>query len=361
MKIAVMGSGNGGCAAAADQAIRGHEVSLFDFAGFPANIGAINDRQGIECTGKVAGFAQLSYAGHDAEKAIKDAKIIMVVGPAFSISAFAAAAAPYLKKEQVVCICPSSCGGAIVFRKSLGVELSDERYVVGETSTLPYACRCRAPGNVHVYHKLKGGLYFAALPSEASEEAFALFRCLYPEAARAKSLLMTMLQTGNTIIHPAITLLSATRIESMKGDFNFYDDGATPAAGRLMEALDDEKQMLNGILDIGLIRDPEVKVLQGYNDRENYIDAYRASPGFKGIKAPDRLDHRYLNEDVGFGLVFISELARQVGLETPVTDAVILLASRIMGRDYRKEAMLTPGTLGLDSYDSDELKALLRQ
>ena len=56
---------------------------------------------------------------------------------------------------------------------------------------------------------------------------------------------------------------------------------------------------------------------QGYMLENNYGSGYRKAPGFLGIGAQPQLDHRYLNEDVGWGLVFMSRLARQVGIETP--------------------------------------------
>ena len=57
MKIAVLGSGNGGCAVAADCALHGHEVNLFDFPQFSSNIEAIAKAKGIKATGQVDGFA----------------------------------------------------------------------------------------------------------------------------------------------------------------------------------------------------------------------------------------------------------------------------------------------------------------
>jgi opine dehydrogenase len=41
MKIAILGSGNGGCAVANDCARHGHSVRLFDFDTFPDNIMAV--------------------------------------------------------------------------------------------------------------------------------------------------------------------------------------------------------------------------------------------------------------------------------------------------------------------------------
>ena len=65
MNVAVLGSGNGGCAVAFDFAAHGHQVSLFDFERFPRNIRAIQDRGGIHAEGELSGFAPVVYAGHD--------------------------------------------------------------------------------------------------------------------------------------------------------------------------------------------------------------------------------------------------------------------------------------------------------
>ena len=73
------------------------------------------------------------------------------------------------------------------------------------------------------------------------------------------------------------------------------------------------------------------------------------------------MDHRYINEDVGYGCVFISELGKQIGIETPVTDAVILIASKVMKRDYRAEGALTPKTLGIDGYSIDKIKEVFNK
>ena len=90
-----------------------------------------------------------------------------------------------------------------------------------------------------------------------------------------------------------------------------------------------------------------------------YDRGYSQAEGFKGIRAQDQLDYRYFNEDVGFGLVFMAELGRQIGVDTPVMDAVITLASTVMQRDYRGEQTRTMTSLGLGEYSLEELKSLL--
>ncbi len=358
MKIAVLGSGNGGVTVAADWSLNGHEVRLFDFEKYSANIDAINKNGGIYANGHVEGFAKLAYAGSDIKKALSGAELFFVVGPGYSTEAFGRACKPYLKKEQIVSICPSSCGGSIIFKTALVLSIDDENYVISETSTLPYACRVTEPGKTTVYHKLTGGLYIAVMPSKQIDKVYKIFKLVYPDALPVKSIFMTMMQTGNNIIHPSVTLLNASRIESTKGDFLFYEEGASPATGKLMEALDKEKLALSDKLEAGLIADIKVKIYQGYNQIEDYEIGYSTAEGFKGIKAQSQLDHRYLNEDVGYGLVFMSELGKQIGVETPVMDAMILITSIIAKRDFRKEEARTMKTLGLGHYTLDELKKI---
>ena len=151
MKIAVLGSGNGGSAVAFDCAASGHEVSLFDFDQFPVNIQAIRTAGGISSEGELSGFQAISYAGHDIRVALRDADLIYAVGPAYSTRPFAEACKPYLKKGQIVIVNPSSCGGAIEFKNGAGLELRDEEVLVAETSTLPYAVRLQEPGKIRIF------------------------------------------------------------------------------------------------------------------------------------------------------------------------------------------------------------------
>ena len=96
-------------------------------------------------------------------------------------------------------------------------------------------------------------------------------------------------------------------------------------------------------------------MLQGYMLENNYGSGYRNAPGFLGITAQPQLDHRYINEDVGYGLVFMSRLAKQVGVETPTIDAIIQVTSILMHRDYAAEALRTPDSLGIGNLTVEQL------
>ncbi|MGE5630712.1 MAG: NAD/NADP octopine/nopaline dehydrogenase family protein [Caulobacteraceae bacterium] len=356
MKIAVLGSGNGGCAVAFECAKADHEVSMFDFQNFPDNINAIRESGGIYSEGQMQGFQEILYAGFDIEKALKDAQLIFVVGPAYSTKPFAEVCKPYLKKGQIVLVCPGSCAGSIVFKNALGKAAMDEEYIIGETSTLPYAVRLTGPGKIHVFLKLKAGVLISALPSKYTDQVKASVASIYPYMVPAKNVLQTSLQNANPIIHPVIALLNTALIERTKGDFCFYEDGVTESVGKLIEALDKERIAIGRALGFEIIPDPELGMLQGYMQEPTYGRGYSGANGFKGIKAPASLDYRYINEDVGYGLVFMAELGKQLEVPTPVADSMITIASTVMMRDYRKEKARTLESLGLGSCSLNELR-----
>ena len=358
MKITVLGAGAGGTAVAFDCASHGHDVRLFDFEQFPDNIAKIADQGGIHAEGDIEGFGAIAYSGHDIDGALQDAELIYVVGPAYSTEPFGKAIAGKLKVGQTVIVTPSSCGGALAFKRAAGLDVQDDSIRVAETSTLHYAVRLLEPGKVRVFLKLKAGNLLAALPNTHTQDILILINDVYPSMESADSVLQTSLQNANPIIHPAVTLSNAARIEMTGGDFLFYEEGVSDSTGRLIEALDKERIAIGNKLGITVLSDPEMGMRQGYMLENNYGSGYRKAPGFLGIGAQPQLDHRYLHEDVGYGLIFMSGLGRQVGVETPGMDAVIQVASIVMARDYRAEGLRTPEALGIADRSIEELGSL---
>jgi len=347
MKIAILGAGNGGCAMAADWSLAGHEARLFDFRDFPTQIEAIDRKGGIQTEGELSGFAPVAYAGHDISKATAGAELIVAVGPAYSTEPLARELKPHLAAGQTVVVSPGSTGGGLLFKRILGYKTGDPSVTVAETSTLPYAARLIEPGKVHVYLKLKGGIYLSALPSEASAGVLEQFDTIYKCIQLGENYFQTMLQNANPVIHPAVTLLNAGRIENTQGDFLFYEEGVMPGVGRLIAAVDSERIAIGKALGVTVFPDTVIGIKQGYMTSDSYEIDYRTAPGFKGIKAQPRLDHRYLNEDVGYGLVLLQEMGEALGVDTPHIDAIITLASTVTGRDYRAEARRTLAGMGL--------------
>jgi opine dehydrogenase len=358
VKTAVLGAGAGGTAVAFDCAAHGHEVRLYDFPQFTDNIAAVTAAGGIRASGDISGFAPIAGASHDVDATIAGAELIYVVGPAYSTEPFGKALKGKLQAGQTVIVTPGSCGGALAFKAAAGLALDDDSVQVAETSTLHYAVRLTEPAHIRVFLKLRAGNLLAALPGRLTEPVLQRIADVYPGMEAAGSVLQTSLQNANPVIHPAVTLANAARIEGTGGDFLFYEEGVTDSVGRLIAALDRERIAIGSQLGLTILPDPELGMRQGYMLADNYGAAYREAPGFAGIGAQPQLDHRYLNEDVGYGLVFMSQLGAQVGVATPTMNAIVHLTSVLMARDYAAEALRTPASLGIAGLTAQQLRRL---
>ena len=358
MIVTVVGSGNGGLATAFDFALHGHTVRLFDIPDFPDQVAEVAAAGGIHAKGEIEGFAEIAYSGHEIETALDAAELVVLVGPAYGTDHQARVVAPHLVSGQAVLVCPASCAGAITFKRAAGLALDDETITVGETSTLPYAVRIAAPGRINVFHKLRGGVYVAGLPRSGTDRLLSMIQDVYPGTEAADSVFQTTLQNGNPVIHPAVTLLNAALIERTGGAFLFYEEGVTEASGRVIEAADRERLAIADALGVRVLSEPDLGVLQGYMREANYSTGYSTAPGFLGIGAQTQLDNRYLTEDVGYSLVFLTDLAGRVGVKTPTMEALITMASIVLARDFRGEGKRTLATLGLDDMSASDLAAL---
>mgnify|MGYP001547067794 CR=1 FL=1 len=78
-----------------------------------------------------------------------------------------------------------------------------------------------------------------------------------------------------------------------------------------------------------------------------------------GFRVEEQLDIRYINDDVGYGLLFLSGLEKQIGVDTPTIDAIIQVTSVLMNRDYAAEAQRTPESLVFAGLTVEELGSLL--
>ncbi|HEX5607060.1 MAG TPA: NAD/NADP octopine/nopaline dehydrogenase family protein, partial [Candidatus Binatia bacterium] len=97
---------------------------------------------------------------------------------------------------------------------------------------------------------------------------------------------------------------------------------------------------------------------EGGRDSGSAYQAIHQSEPNKTIKSPASLDHRYIREDVGYGLVPMAEIGSLFGVCTPVMDALITLASTALDVDFRTEG-LSLEKMGLAKIQPDELQRIL--
>src|SRR6266508_3583534 len=355
--IAILGGGHGGFAAAVHLQLQGHRPILWSKQ--PKTLEKIRERGGLGYTGVLGDAFVPVQVADDLARVVRQADVIMVCAPTTVHRLFAEALAPVLPDRAAVFLNPGHTCGGLQFLQCLRRAGFSKRLVLGEGNTLTYACRKVGETEVAIHHQMRNVLV-ASLPGDQVEEFVSAINPYYPDVVPCPTTLEPSLANMNAVIHPAGMILSAAWIEHTQGDFFFYADAATQSVARAMDAVDAER--LSIARGWGLHDQPDLPTLlarHGFAPPEaarcgSSLEALLASPAPKRIRAPESLEHRYIYEDVPFGLVPLAELARVVGVDVPVIRGIINLASICNAVDYSKTG-LTLAALGLEGCARDEI------
>ncbi len=359
IRFAVLGAGHGGKAMAADLALKGFQVALYNRT--LEHINGICALGGIDLESPQGpmGFGALALATASAKDAICGADCIMVVVPATGHRYLAEQCAPHLRDGQVIVLNPGRTGGALEFTKTLRDNGCTADVVIAETQTLIFASRSTGPAQAKIF-RVKNAVPVAALPATRTQEALSVLREAYSQFMPTQSVLKTSLDNMGAIFHPALATLNAGRIESTVGQFQFYIEGVTPSVARVLEAMDRERVTVAAALGVNAMSALHWLEMAYNAVGSNLHEAVHNNPGYRGITAPQTLEHRYIFEDVPMSLVPISELGRAYGASTPLMDAVIRLASTIHGTDYRHKGR-TVERMGLTGMSVGEIKQYVEE
>ena len=360
-KIAVLGAGNGGCAAAADLTLRGFEVRLF--ARSEAAIATLAQAGEIELieggtTQKAAPF----FMSPHLPPVVRDVDLIVIATPSVGHEYLARGLANSLTDGQCILLNPGHTGGALHFAnvlRSLGCKAEVR---LCETVTLTYICRMPGPARVEIYRRTTN-LRCAAFPGKHTASLVNEIQQVFPNVIPAANVLETGFSNINAIMHPAGVLGNAGWIENTAGDFLYYREGITPTIGAWIDAVDAERLEIVQALGLEPLRFVDIFRQAGLTsdagrDSGSAYHAIHQSEPNQTIKAPASLDHRYIKEDVGYGLVPMAEIGKLVGVRTPVMDALITLASVGLGIDFRTEG-LTLKKMGIAKIRPDQLQNIL--
>lgn len=358
--IAVLGGGAGARAAAAELALKGRRVRLWDLPEFLQGMADLLGDHHLDVDGLSEGRAELDLVTDDIRNACEGAELILIVAQSLGHRAIAQELARAVTYDQAVVVMPGGTGGALEVRRVIEQERGDSGVpTIAETSTLPFAARGHGQRGVTIKHRVKL-VTLAAMPARETRRIARMLRPVFPGIREAASVLETSLSNGNPVIHPAVMLLNAAFIERVVGDWEFYAEGVTPAVARLIEAIDGERLALGEAMGIELLPEPEMSARQGYSRVDDYLIAYRDGPGFQSLGGPRSLEHRYLTEDVACAMVTWLELAKVFGVPMPNMEAVVQIASEVLDEDFRAEPARGLDALGLTGMSPDEIIAQCR-
>lgn len=356
MKVAVMGGGNGAHTIAADLALKGLTVNMFEMEQFADRMQTVFDTRKIEMTGVAgSGTARLNRVTSDIGEALEGVEIIFIPLPGFAIGVYAGMLAPYLTDDQMVVIMPGTLA-ALEFRERLRVNGNRGQTIIAETGGLPFATRIVAPGRVKTFH-VRSVCALAAVPGNKGKHVYTKLDGLYPFVLK-KTVVETGLGHLTPLLHPAGALLNAGRIERSHGEFYMYEEGMTPGVVKVIGQVDRERLEIGQALGIELPTGVDMMVESGYGPRGTLWESINASAGLTPVKGPDSLENRYVTEDVPYGLVAWASLGRALGVAIPLMDALIEIGGAIMGKNCWQEGRNLEN-MGLKGLNPKQIKIFL--
>jgi opine dehydrogenase len=356
-RIAIIGAGNGGSAAAADLTRAGYEVSLYNRT--DARLEPFRRQGGIHLRDPDdRGVVPIARLTSDIAEALGAADLVAVMLPTSTLELYAELMAPRLRETHRVLLMPGHTGGALNFRQAVARLRPDLSFLLGETHTLPYICRFTGDGEVTLWKRAEQ-LMISALPATDSQELLGSFADAFPVLRPVSSVLETSLNNLNAVMHAPGMLLNAGWIEHTRGGFRYYSEGNTAAVGRVIQRIDDERRAIGRAFGLDLISFLDAFYQARYTTEEAWRsgDVSRAilnSPPNREIKSPESLDHRYIHEDIGYGLVPMLALAQAVGVATLAMAALVLLVNTATGIDYHQVG-LNGTRLGIEGMTGQQL------
>lgn len=329
----ILGAGHGGLAMAGHLAIKGFRVNLYNRG--RRRIHPVIHRGGIKVEGEVKGFGKIELASNNIKECMEEADILMVVVPALAHRFIAETCAPYLKENQIVILNPGRTGGALEFYNVLRKQDIKKLPFIAEAQTFLYASRALGPAHAKIF-SVKNSIPLATLPAYWIPGVQKIINRAFPQFIPGDNIFKTSFDNIGAIFHPALTILNAGWIEDTHGDFEYYTQGASESVARALERLDKERMAVAAALGIKALS-AKAWLYTAYSATgKDLYEAIHDNPGYLGINAPDRLHHRYVDEDVPMSLVPIASLGEMLKVETPTIRAVIHLASIMRGIDFWK-------------------------
>jgi opine dehydrogenase len=355
MHIAVLGGGNGSYAAAADLSEQGHDVRFWrrDAKAFRETL----EEQAIELKDfQGQRRIRLALATTDLAAAATDAELIVIPTPAFAQEDIARALAPHLRDGQVLFLPPGTFGSYVMAR-TLREAGCRAQVSIAETGTLPWLTRKHGANLVAITTRASR-LPTGVLPARRAAAAIERIRAAFPSVEPCGDALSGALMNAGPIIHPPLIIMNAGPIEHFD-KWDIHKEGTQPSIRRVTDVLDAERVAVREALGYG---PPHYPLRDHYtSDRWMYgnlaHDKLVDSGDWK--EKLDLTRHRYMREDVGYGLAFLVSVCEWAGVPCPVTRGLLALGSAVTGEDYHNGPR-TLRSLELDRLSREQMRTLLQ-
>jgi opine dehydrogenase len=328
MRALILGAGNCGLLAAVYFYRRGCDVLCYTRNPEKA---AVLNRGPLPVEGVIQAECPLR-AVTDIDEAMDFASLILVCTPGNAHRAVFETIRGRFRKGQILLILNGNFG-AYEARVILADDIRKNQLCVGETASQPFLGTFT--GSLLQARAVKEALSLAGL---SPEDTVALGNAIAPYWNRInflETVLDTSLSGANPLIHAALAAFNITRIEN--GEEFFILAQAPDRAIHYIEQLDLERQKLGKAL--GLTPVPLLQELLSFwpGSYTSLAGLFRNHPLYSKNTGPRTLDHRFINEDIPYGIMPIRALGRLAGVDTPYAAALEQLLCLYLGTKFETE------------------------
>ena len=152
----------------------------------------------------------------------------------------------------------------------------------------------------------------------------------------ATSMIQTSIGNVGMILHCAPLLLNSGRTEDQSSNYLYYHEGITPRIAEFLENTDRERIRLSEAMNFP-VESTSDWVSRSYKSLGNNLyEKIQNTDAYSEIYAPTTLKHRYIYEDIPYGLVPLEALGKKLNLDMSYTGLIIELASKLMHENFRE-------------------------
>ena len=213
-----------------------------------------------------------------------------------------------------------------------------------EVSTSPYGVRFAQEETFNVNVNIKGiktclpASYLSTIEGQAIDSiVLSQLEAIFPGRLDWHNSLELAFMNLSMVIHVAPAIMNAGRIESATEDWNYYRDGMTESVAKIQEAIDVERVAAAKAFGINV---PTALTMlnKWYGTRFNSMREFAVGTVSHNLTrgVPCDLRHRYITQDVPYGLVPLYEFGTLAGMPMEAVKSLIVMASRANSTDYMK-------------------------
>jgi opine dehydrogenase len=329
MRITILGSGNCGLLAAAYFQQKGADVLCYTRDHQKSDF--LNTNPFI-VEGAINGEFHLK-ASSDLGEAIDFAGLILVCLPGNAHRDIFTRVSGHFREGQQVLVLNSNFG-AYEARAIMGDEIREKHLAVGETASQPFLGTLLTPGRLRA-RAVKEAFSLAGLSPGDTKTLAAAIAPYWKKIRAMNNVLETSLSGANPLIHAVLVVFNFTRIENGEEFRILYE--APPKAHAYIEQLDQERQALGRALSIEPVPLLEEMLSFWSGSYDSLPSLFHKHPLYSQSLGPKSLSHRFITEDIPYGIMPMNALGQLAGLDTPYARALEQAACLYLGTNFARE------------------------